>query len=83
MSTQSPTSAPHRHEIFVLVNNQRVGPFLVDEVTGAQIKEKAGLSLTGELSRITEHGLIPVKNDETIHIRNDEKFEYIPPTPAS
>lgn len=77
-------SGTHHHEIFVIVNRtQRVGPFFTDEVTGAQIKEKGGLALTGELSKITEHGLVPVKNDERIRIHNDEQFEYIPPTPAS
>jgi len=78
-----PPEAGHPGEIFIIVNRNRVGPFHNDEVTGREIKEKAGLPLTGELSRITEHGLVPVKNDERIHIHEGEKFEYVPPTPAS
>lgn len=84
MSPETPSADSHHpREIFIFVNNQRVGPFNTDEVTGAQIKEKAGLALIGELSRITEHGLIPVRNDEQVRIHEGEKFEYIPPTPAS
>ncbi len=75
-------SADHR-PVFILVNNDRVGPFADHEVTGAQIKQKAGLALDGELSRITGHGLEIVKNDETLRIHENEKFRYIGPTPGS
>lgn len=74
---------PHHPEIFVLVNTDRVGPFVTDQVTGAEIKQKAGKPLDGELSRITEHGLVPVGNAERIRIHPDEPFKYVPPTPGS
>lgn len=72
-----------KHEIFVIVNNTRVGPFDTDEVTGAQIKQKGGFALNTELFRITEKGLVPVGNDEKIRIRENERFEDLPPSPAS
>lgn len=71
------------HPIFVYVNKPRIGPFFEDKVTGAQIKERAGLALDGELSRVEGERLIPVGNDETIRIHEDEHFRYIPPTPGS
>ncbi len=70
-------------EIFVYVNRDRVGPFTTDEVTGGQIKEKAGKPLDGELSVETGGRLVPVGNDETIRIHEDERFKYVPPTPGS
>lgn len=70
-------------EIFVLVNNGKVGPFHSGEVTGGEIKRRGGFALTTELFRITDHGLVPVRNDEKIHIHEGEKFECIPPSPAS
>lgn len=70
-------------EIFVVVNNAQVGPFPSAEVTGAEIKRKGGFALNTELFRITDRGLIPVRNEERIHIHEGEKFECIPPSPAS
>lgn len=77
------TEEKRTKEIYVLVNNTRVGPFHVDEVTGAEIKRKGSFALNTELFRITDHGLVPIKNDERIHIHEGEKFECIPPSPAS
>lgn len=80
-----PASSDEKHprEIFVFVNNTKVGPFHIDEVTGAEIKRKGNFALNTELFRITDHGLVPVKNDERTHIHEGEKFECIPPSPAS
>lgn len=69
--------------IFVIVNNTRVGPFQKDEVTGAEIKRKGGFAPNYELFRITEKGLVPVRNNDEIRIHEGEKFECIPPSPAS
>ena len=78
-----PAGTHHDHGIFILVNTDRVGPFHSDEVTGADIKNKAGKPLDGELSKETDHGLVPVGNDERIHIHENERFKYVPPTPGS
>jgi hypothetical protein len=79
----SPSETHHDHEIFIFVNTDCVGPFASAEVTGADIKNKAKLALDGELSKETPHGLVPVGNDERIHIHEDERFKYVPPTPGS
>ena len=84
MTPDAPASPEVRHpEIFIKVNMDRVGPFNTDEVTGAEIKTKAGKPLDGELSRKTGHGYEPVGNDERIRIHEDEQFRYVPPTPGS
>ena len=75
-------SASH-HEIFILVNDQRVGPFLNDEVTGADIKTKAGLSLTTDLFEKRGHELVPIENSQQIKIHENEVFVDLPPTPVS
>jgi len=78
------SAAPQKTKgIFIIVNNAKVGPFPTDEVTGAQIKERGEFALNTELFRITEKGLVPVRNDERIRIRENERFEDLPPSPAS
>lgn len=71
------------HEIFIIVNDRRVGPFLTDDVTGADIKAKAGLALTSDLFEKRGHELIPVENSQSIRIHENEIFVDLPPTPVS
>lgn len=70
-------------QIFIRVNDKRVGPFATDEVTGAEIKTRAGYALTTDLFRKQGSELIPVGNDERLHIHENEEFVDLPPTPVS
>jgi hypothetical protein len=83
-STAGLTGSPSGpHQIFILVNDIRVGPFLTDEVTGAEIKSKAGLALTSDLFEKRGHELIPIENSQQIKIHENEIFVDLPPTPVS
>jgi len=77
----SPTAG--HHSIYIIVNDQRVGPFINDEVTGADIKTKAGLALTTDLFEKRGHELVPIENSQQIKIHENEVFIDLPPTPVS
>jgi hypothetical protein len=71
------------HEIFILVNDVRVGPFETDLVTGLQIKTKANLPLNTDLFEKQGDHLISVSNEQTVRIHENEQFVDFPPTPVS
>lgn len=77
------TEGGNHHEVFILVNDKRVGPFLSDEVTGADIKAKAGLLLNSDLFEKRGNELIPIGNTQTVKIHENEVFIDLPPTPVS
>jgi hypothetical protein len=77
------TDAPARAGITILVNGKPVGPFEQDEVTGLEIKTKAGYAATTDLFRKAPTGLVPVRNDERVKIHEREQFEDFEPTPVS
>ena len=52
-------------------------------MTGADIKNKAGLALTSDLFEKRGHELIPVENSQRIKIHENEVFVDLPPTPVS
>ncbi len=70
-------------EIFILVNEVRVGPFEADLVTGLQIKTKANLPLNTDLFEKQGDHLIPVSNEQSVRIHENEQFVDFPPTPVS
>lgn len=53
--------------------------FNTDEVTGRQIKEKAGVPLQDDLARREGDGLELITNDEVINIKDGEHFVALPP----
>ena len=67
--------------IFVEIdrNTQKKLDFDTDEVTGAQIKTKAGVPLEDDLARRHGQKLDLVTNEQTISIKNGEHFVVFPP----
>ncbi len=65
--------------IFVEItkNDQKKIEFETNEVTGRQIKEKAGVSLDCDLARKERGRLVSVSNDEKIKIQNGEHFVVV------
>jgi hypothetical protein len=78
-----PTEEARTRDIFIVVNGVQVGPFGTDSATGAEIKQKANLSLDTDLFIKRGHDLIPVANSETIKIHKGEEFVDLPTTPVS
>jgi hypothetical protein len=66
--------------IFVEVRkgDQRKLEFEQDQVTGREIKEKAGVSLESDLGRREQGGVVLVTNDQTITIENGQHFVVLP-----
>lgn len=60
-------------------------PYTFDtrDVTGLEIKTKAGLPSNSELYRKDDEHLTPVGNDQKVEIHDGEKFVAYPPTPVS
>lgn len=71
-----------RRHVAILVNGTRV-EFETHQVTGLEIKTKAGLSPDSELYRKKEDRLTLIPNDERIEIVEGEQFVDFPPTPVS
>ena len=67
--------------IFVELSKQdkRKIEFDTDQVTGRQIKEKAGVPLEDDLALRHEGRLVLVTNDEVITIKNGQHFIDLPP----
>lgn len=67
--------------IFVEISKQdkRKIEFDADQVTGRQIKEKAGVPLEDDLALRDEGQLVLVTNDELITIKNGQHFIDLPP----
>ena len=65
------------HEITIYVNNK---PFKTTEheLTGAQIKSRAGIPPEYELFRVEGQNSVPVGNDERVHLHEKEHFRAIP-----
>lgn len=80
-SAQGPR--PERRDIFIIVNEKRVGPFHTDDVTGSEIKSAAGLDQGSDLYEKRGNDLIPVENTQHIRIHENEVFVDFPPTPVS
>jgi hypothetical protein len=70
-------------EVYILVNEKKVGPFNTDLVSGLQIKEKASLAQNTDLFRKEGEKLTPVSNSELVKIHENEQFVDFPPTPVS
>jgi hypothetical protein len=83
LETQQAGSEDRRKEIFIFVNEVRVGPFETDLVTGVQIKTKAGLPLNTDLFEKQGDHLVPIANDQTVKIHENQQFVDFPPTPVS
>ncbi len=66
--------------IFLEIDNgtTKMLEFNTDEVTGRQIKEKGGVPLDSDLAKREGNRLVLVTNDETIEIKNGERFVDIP-----
>jgi hypothetical protein len=68
----------HRgHEITIFVNNQPLKT-AEHELTGAQIKDLAGVPPDYELFRVEGQRSFPVPNDERVHLHEGEHFRAIP-----
>lgn len=65
------------HNIHIFVGKTKVD-FDTDQVTGRQIKERAGVSLDNDLAIKREDELVLVTNDEVITIKNGEHFVDLP-----
>lgn len=65
------------HKIHIFVGKTKV-EFDTDEVTGRQIKEKAGVPLDSDLAIKRGEELILVTNDEVITIKDGEHFVDLP-----
>ncbi len=60
-------------------NTQLKLEFDTDQVTGRQIKEKAGIPLDNDLARRQGQKLELVTNDQTIQIKDGDHFVSLPP----
>lgn len=67
--------------VFVEIDRhtQKKIEFDTDQVTGAQIKTKAGVPLEDDLARRNGQKLDLVTNEQTITIKNGEHFVDLPP----
>ena len=67
--------------IFVEIDRhtQKKIDFEQDQVTGAQVKQKAGVPLEDDLARRNGQKLDLVTNGETITIKEGEHFVVFPP----
>ena len=67
--------------VFVQVdrNTQRKLDFTDDHVTGAQIKQKAGVPLENDLAQRNGQKLDLVTNEATIPIKEGDHFAVFPP----
>ena len=68
--------------IFVEVETQKPPvklEFETDQVTGAQIKQAAGIPLDNDLARRLGQKLELVTNDQPVTIKNGEHFVSLPP----
>jgi hypothetical protein len=77
MTTQSHVTTIH---IFVEIdrNKQLKVEFDTDDVTGLQIKQKAGVPPDYELARVEGNRRIAVADDQLIEIKNGEHFIAVP-----
>lgn len=77
MDTQTHTRTIH---IFVEIdrNKQVKVEFNTDDVTGLQIKQKAGVPADYELARVEGNRRIAVPDDQVIEIKNGEHFIAVP-----
>jgi len=75
----SPTATATIH-IFVEVTktDQRKLEFPQDQVSGREIKQKAGISLEDDLARRAQGKLELVTNDEVVTIKNGDHFVALP-----
>ena len=71
-----------KHRVTILVNGTRI-EFESHQITGAEIKAKAGYSLDSELYRKKGDELTPISNDERVEIKEDERFVDFPATKVS
>lgn len=60
-------------------NTRKTLEFGTSEVTGRQIKERAGVPLDNDLARRQGHKLDLVTNDQLITIKNGDHFIVLPP----
>jgi len=60
-------------------NTRQKLEFETHEVTGRQIKEKAGVPLDNDLARRHGQQLELVANDQSITINNGDRFVVLPP----
>lgn len=76
------TTQLHVTTIHILVeidrNKQVKVEFDTDDVTGLQIKQKAGVPLDYELARVEGNRRIAVADDQLIEIKNGEHFIAVP-----
>jgi hypothetical protein len=79
MMTKAATQTIH---VFVEVESQRPPvrlEFDTNQVTGKDIKERAGVPLENDLARKQGQKLELVTNDQTITIENGDHFISLPP----
>lgn len=78
VSVEEPAKAgKDRPEFTVFVNNN---PFETDrhELTGSEIKTLGGVPSDYELYEVKGSNTVPVGNDETVRIHNNQHFRAIP-----
>ena len=77
----NPLTASTTIHIFVELNKNdtRKIEFDTDDVSGLQIKQKAGVPTDYDLARRQGQKLELVTNDQTIEIKNGEHFVALPP----
>lgn len=81
----NPVTATTVIHIFVEMNknDKKKVEFDTDDVTGLQIKQKAGVPTEYDLARRQGQKLELVTNDQTIEIKNGEHFVALPPGTVS
>ena len=67
----------HEHEITIFVNSNSFQT-TAKELTGAQIKQHAGIPSEYELFEIKGEQTIPVGNEQEVHLKDNLHFRAIP-----
>ena len=81
----NPVSVSTRVYIFVELNknDKKKIEFDTDQVTGLQIKQRAGVPADYDLARRQGKKLELVTNDQTVEIKDGEHFVALPPGTVS
>ncbi len=65
------------HEFTIRINDRTVTTS-AHELSGAALKQLAGIPPDYELFRVVGSNTVPVANDETVHLHEREEFRAIP-----
>jgi len=81
------TADTHVHTVHIFVQIDRNQPvkveFDTDQVTGAEIKTKAGVPADYELAKVKGNQREYVPDDQPIEIKDGDRFEAVPPGTVS